>query len=287
VGGSLFGGVSVPAAGLQGQVIVNAANSGGLWSGSVMVGGANIFSPIPAYITKSSSIGGGAVGLAPFRSHLEDCTPAHNSTGPGGFALVSAFANTSTTPVVFRCYGPVQPAPGFGLMQALAVEQQVGANWVDRSAYFTMEFIPAGSSGRQIGLRSSGAGTPPPGQYRLRPVALQSAGVAGSPNLISSSPFLFRIDTDCDGNGAPDLVQISQNSALDADQDGVLDSCQGASQCPCDFNRSGGVSVQDIFDFLGAYFSALPAADFNQSGGITVQDIFDFLSCYFGRPAGC
>jgi hypothetical protein len=30
-----------------------------------------------------------------------------------------------------------------------------------------------------------------------------------------------------------------------------------------------------------AYFAGLPAADFNGAGGVTVQDIFDFLVAYF------
>ncbi len=54
--------------------------------------------------------------------------------------------------------------------------------------------------------------------------------------------------------------------------------------CPADFNNSGTVSVQDIFDFLAAYFSGNPAADVNHSGTVSVQDIFDFLALYF---AGC
>lgn len=54
--------------------------------------------------------------------------------------------------------------------------------------------------------------------------------------------------------------------------------------CIGDFNGSGGVTVQDIFDFLSAYFSGSAAADVNGSGGVTVQDIFDFLSAYF---SGC
>ncbi|MCC6320444.1 MAG: hypothetical protein IT438_03285 [Phycisphaerales bacterium] len=57
---------------------------------------------------------------------------------------------------------------------------------------------------------------------------------------------------------------------------------------PCigDFNHSGGQpTVQDIFDFLAAYFTGDPSADVNNSGGApTVQDIFDFLAAYF---AGC
>jgi hypothetical protein len=54
--------------------------------------------------------------------------------------------------------------------------------------------------------------------------------------------------------------------------------------CPADFNMTGGLSVQDIFDFLGAWFAGDPRADFNGVNGITVQDIFDFLSGWF---SGC
>lgn len=54
--------------------------------------------------------------------------------------------------------------------------------------------------------------------------------------------------------------------------------------CAADFNASGEVSVQDIFDFLQAYFAGDPRADFNGAGGISVQDIFDFLSAWF---VGC
>ena len=54
--------------------------------------------------------------------------------------------------------------------------------------------------------------------------------------------------------------------------------------CPVDFNLSGIVSVQDIFDFLAAYFEGDQRADWNGSCAITVQDIFDFLAAYF---TGC
>ena len=54
--------------------------------------------------------------------------------------------------------------------------------------------------------------------------------------------------------------------------------------CRADFNNSGTVTVQDIFDFLAAYFANLAAADYNNSGTVTVQDIFDFLGGYF---SGC
>ena len=54
--------------------------------------------------------------------------------------------------------------------------------------------------------------------------------------------------------------------------------------CAGDFNLSGATTVQDVFDFLTAWFAADPRADVNNSGTVTVQDIFDFLAAWF---AGC
>jgi glucose/arabinose dehydrogenase len=52
--------------------------------------------------------------------------------------------------------------------------------------------------------------------------------------------------------------------------------------CPtADFNHDGVLSVQDLFDFLAAYFSEDQAADINESADLTVQDIFDFLFSFF------
>ena len=54
--------------------------------------------------------------------------------------------------------------------------------------------------------------------------------------------------------------------------------------CPANFNAVNGLNVQDIFDFLTAWFAGMPAADFNHVNGLSVQDIFDFLGAWF---AGC
>ncbi len=81
---------------------------------------------------------------------------------------------------------------------------------------------------------------------------------------------------DLDGNNQETVI-----SSLGSVNDIALVPDQS---CPADFNQSGDVSVQDIFDFLAAYFGNSPTADFNHSGGISVQDIFDFLAAYF---AGC
>jgi hypothetical protein len=54
--------------------------------------------------------------------------------------------------------------------------------------------------------------------------------------------------------------------------------------CLANYNKAGGISVQDIFDFLGAWFSNSPNADIN-AGGLSVNDIFDFLAAWFS--GGC
>lgn len=54
--------------------------------------------------------------------------------------------------------------------------------------------------------------------------------------------------------------------------------------CACDWNHSGDLSIQDVFDFLAAWFSN--AADINQSGQTTIDDIFAFLGCFFTNCDG-
>jgi hypothetical protein len=53
--------------------------------------------------------------------------------------------------------------------------------------------------------------------------------------------------------------------------------------CPANFDHTGGLAVQDIFDFLNAWFAGEPRADFD-GGGLAVSDIFAFLNAWF---AGC
>jgi hypothetical protein len=65
--------------------------------------------------------------------------------------------------------------------------------------------------------------------------------------------------------------------------------CQGEAGnpitcCRANFNGAGGITVQDLFDFLAAFFGGSPEADVNGAGGVTVQDLFDFLALYF---TGC
>lgn len=59
-----------------------------------------------------------------------------------------------------------------------------------------------------------------------------------------------------------------------------VDAVQAGSAF-ADFNCDLVLSVQDIFEFLAAWFAGAPEADVNGADGVGAQDIFDFLMFWF------
>lgn len=57
--------------------------------------------------------------------------------------------------------------------------------------------------------------------------------------------------------------------------------------CLANFNKVGGITVQDVFDFLAAWFAGNPIANITDNGaGVpTIQSIFDFIDAWF--TGGC
>lgn len=51
--------------------------------------------------------------------------------------------------------------------------------------------------------------------------------------------------------------------------------------CASDFNSSGSVNVQDLFDFLTSWFSSNRRADVDESGAVQSGDIFEFIALWF------
>lgn len=76
----------------------------------------------------------------------------------------------------------------------------------------------------------------------------------------------------------------SSSEAAATDDRPMLQVTYEAPACAADFDGSGAINVQDIFDFLAAWFAGEPRADFDGTGGNTVADIFGFLAAWF---AGC
>lgn len=98
IGGSLLGPISLGSGGLKGQIIVNSDNDGGAWSGDVTVGSTTL-SPAGAYT--QTGLGGGAVGLAPFDLHKQDCDPPYSGSTP-------PTVSSSTIDIDLVHYGPIK-----------------------------------------------------------------------------------------------------------------------------------------------------------------------------------
>lgn len=54
--------------------------------------------------------------------------------------------------------------------------------------------------------------------------------------------------------------------------------------CPADLDCSGAVTIQDLFNLLNDWFAGNPAGNYNGDCCYSVQDIFDYLSAFF---SGC
>lgn len=106
-------------------------------------------------------------------------------------------------------------------------------------------------------------------------------------NWSSTSGAVYKIEPrsldgpDCDANGVADSCDIAAGRASDHNGNGIPDACE---PCIADFNADQTLGLQDLFDFLFAYFAGESRADFNRVGGVTVEDIFAYLRAYF---SGC
>jgi hypothetical protein len=180
--------------------------------------------------------------------------------------------------------------PGVNLITSPAAPADDSAS-VGGSVPFTVRVLNAGASAAgQVTLTVD-----------LPPASIATfASAVPAPTTVSATQAVFNLGALGAGGAFADvsitLTAVSSNTATivatstatgEADPANNTASASThilAPACVADFNNSGGVTVQDIFDFLAAYFGNDPTADVNASGGVTVQDIFDFLAAYF---AGC
>jgi len=158
---SLFGPIIVETSGgLQGQVIINARDDGGVWmtgddgmlgNGSVTVGGVSL-SPIPWYDQTSASLGGGAVGVVAFSIHFKDCSSASNTLRDDECenyynALRRVGPGSAWPSVTLRYYGPIQVV---GEGKPFTVRRKpvsdTSCDWQDVTASFSHTMHPGGAT---------------------------------------------------------------------------------------------------------------------------------------------
>ncbi len=87
------------------------------------------------------------------------------------------------------------------------------------------------------------------------------------------------------------VLKLVPNITRDGDANGVPDACEGRTVCRSDFNGDGGVTIDDLLGFLGAYAAGSTRADYDDGSGtglfdgaVGVEDLIRYLTLY---EAGC
>ncbi len=240
--------IQVPAHGLAGQIIVNADGAaGGTWTSPVRVGAngdpQQMILNAPGYTATAAQIGGGGVGLVPFRLHDEACSPANG-------ASIQRAPNAPPLVVELRHYGPVN----FSGAAPVTVERRAVGTQNAFVAVSSSNFSFARSSGDRSLLITaaggSGTGFQSGWQYRIRPSASLFCDISTAPPALSTAPAVV-----WDGDY---LLSV------------VTPPCDG------DVNSDGNVNVSDlllVIMYWGIFNPSMPGADINHDGFVNVNDL--------------
>jgi hypothetical protein len=231
--------------------------------------------------------GGGAIGVAApdspngeFQSVLRfDLTSVlaqfDNSFGTGTWIATSASLKLSASAPVNGLFNP-QAAGQFAVSWMANDTWEEGAGTPNQpgSTGITFATLPlfSGMGDETLGVFTFGGETAGDSTYEL-PLTPGFAARLGA-----GGPVSFRL------SAADSTIAYLFHSRSFAPPYQPLLTITGAARCPADFDRSGSLGVQDIFDYLNAWFAGDARADFDGVGGLSVQDIFAFLNAWF---AGC
>ena len=117
------------------------------------------------------------------------------------------------------------------------------------------------------------------------PCAVHDIDIDGSITSLDVAMYVQAIGDlaiDCDGDQVIDVMQIFLDPFLDADQDGLLDSC---TSCPGDTNGNGLVDTNDILVVLSDWGTCQNCpGDVNGDGMVGVDDIIVIIAAWGDCP---
>lgn len=236
--------IQLPPMGLTGQIIINADNvPGAMWDAPIYLGPIDDPQTIvlngPLYDMPSGELGGGSIGLAPFRLHDQSCTPPNNATitlAPGQTAPAIALQHYG--PIIWHFGSPVTIERRQINTEAPFVAVPASNFQMYRSEVNPTRLILAPAAG-QTGLE-------PGYEYRIRPTANLRCDIAGEPPVQWQQDYIFS-------------VQLPQ--------------------CVGDLNNDNTVDVGDLLLLLASWgpVGSQPAADLNGDGVVDVGDLLMLL----------
>jgi hypothetical protein len=204
----------------------------------------------------------------------------------GAYNLASAELVETDTKVYEGKIGPdVNVAALTGLTAGPAFRLALSNKWYKDNRIPPMGFSNAAFEAAQ-------AGHTPPGQYADgqywddTPYAIPRGARTADVKVYYQTTSKEYIEFLRDANTSDTRGQTAYNQWLahGKSEPVVMDSATITIRCRCDWNQNDLLSVQDVFDFLMAWFSG--SADFNADGSTNVNDIFEFVSCWFNACVG-
>jgi hypothetical protein len=305
IGGILAGSgrINVPAGNLAGQIVLNANGlvAGTAWNGVVSVGGLTL-APAPNYSALPTSLGGGSVGVVPFRFREDASFPGIPASGTRQYAVQEFF--TQNRPIRLEFYGPVSITATPATIWLVDPDGNLAD--VDVTALFTFSVDANSPRELRISRSNSPAATDldylgdrtVPGSiygsrlYRIEPTSALKCDpdflLAAAPSV---PPFAYEIELiyNCDDDPRPDPDQIMQMDCYDCynaatgleGTDGKLDKCQ----LPVNSTnfRANGIWT-GCTRCLGSCIHGYPA-DFTANNGANIDDVFVYLNAWFAaRP---
>lgn len=301
-------------AGLKGQIIINRSNASGQWNAPVVVGTGNpALAPLPAYTTPSSQLGGGAVGLVPFRYYASDCAPfgdtpddANNNPTP---PLSSQLNNGGEIKLAF--YGPVRASNATGVPIDIGIVVPGMNSYMRVTDRFDVIVRPStgGNPSRFVTIKGKSGAIYGSGLYYVAQSTVPNGSrlvsdiPGANPPLVPSFGYFFLVKRDCNGDNIADAIQRKQpgespypsgetfaecvatrlsDQRRDCDRDGVLDSCALLNgRCYADLTYDCNVDDADFQVFANAYSQVYSCIGDFDGDGITDEVDFNIFTRYY------
>ena len=232
--------LNLPIGGLQGQVIVNGDDDGAGWTAPVYFGesGNDLVVHGPAYVQTPSQLGGGSIGLVPFRLHAQACSHQSGET-----------VSEDDQPIL-RWFGPLTWSEGSPLLIERRISAASAWESVAPDAFYCSS-VAGDARAIRIEPGGVGAGFEAGWMYRARPSVHLRCATSGVPPVSMADAWTIHVEGtmcagDLDGDGGIAVADLL-----------VLIACWGEVDDPlsatADLDGDAQVDVVDLLIMISGW----------------------------------